>query len=240
MSLRISTTSYRRSEGPPDRGRRALLCAVPALVLAGCSSDQNSAANYGAFLLKSGLNPFGPPPAITRNQAAAVKYASIGLRVGDTAQLMLVLAEATTDTKLWSSAAHIALQTRFGRIIRTSGLDANLSDTLLTMPDPLATGFAGGDDKHQFLRSVDFADRSLYGVTIASHFSEPVRQDIEIIGATIKTFHVRETCTCAFLDWNFENQYWADINTGMIWRSIQSTHPALDPLQIDVLRPATS
>ena len=39
-------------------------------------------------------------------------------------------------------------------------------------------------------------------------------------------------------DWDFENRYWVDPETGFVWVSEQHVNPDLDPLQISVLKPA--
>ena len=244
MSSSISTTSSRpdRKTGQGAWDRRAFLTAlpamaVPAVLLAACSSDASSSDNYGALLLDKSLNPFAGPRMISREQAAKVSYASIGVRAAGSEQFLLILATTTGDTRLWTSASHIAILTRSWRILRTAGLPKNLTDSVFKDPDPVATGFHQDMANVAFVRNVDFADRNLFGVQISSSFSVPRREDIRILDATIKTIYVQEHCSCPFLDWTFTNEYWADINGTLIWRSVQTIHPDFDPVHIDVMRP---
>jgi hypothetical protein len=239
MSLSTSTTSSIPESGNNVRGwsRRSILTALPLPLLAGCSSDPLSAQNYGKLLLESGLDPFASPPPITREQAAAISYASIAVSVAGAQQTMLVLATSAGQTRLWTSSSRIALETASGRIVRTGGLAHNLTNTVFDGQDPLAIGLSNAQATSDFRRLLDYPDKSLFGVAVASRFSAPDPQDIEILGATIKTLHVREACTCPALDWDFTNEFWADTDTGLIWRSLQIIHPDLDAIRIDTLRP---
>ena len=52
------------------------------------------------------------------------------------------------------------------------------------------------------------------------------------------TFHTVEENRIEVDDWDFENRYWVDPETGFVWVSEQHVNPDLDPLQISVLKPA--
>ena len=61
---------------------------------------------------------------VTRDQAAAIPYASMGYRLDDGIRALLVLATDANGEQLWTSAAHVVIVTRDGRIVRTVGLAA--------------------------------------------------------------------------------------------------------------------
>ena len=69
---------------------------------------------------------------VTRDQAAAIPYASLGYSLDDGNQSILVLATDTNGELLWTSPSHIVIVTRNGRIVRTLGFAHDLSG--LTTP----------------------------------------------------------------------------------------------------------
>ncbi|MGD0192710.1 MAG: YjbF family lipoprotein [Rhizomicrobium sp.] len=173
--------------------------------------------------------------AVTRAQAGAVPYASMGVRVGDSAQVLLALATQNRDVRLWTSSVHFAIETQGGRITRTAGLPHNMSQDLFKGSDPLVsrTAPAGGCDYQ-----IDL-DRVLYQAAIHYVMEVPTRDTITILGAKLNVLHVAEHASCSQLDWRFDNEYWIDSKTGFVWRSHQTIHPDLDPVETVVLRPPT-
>src|SRR5580698_5344419 len=84
--------------------RRAILGGLGAPLLAGCSSDSNSDANMFGKMAAQSIAVFGAKPSITLDQVASIPYATIGVRLGDGPQTLLVLATRTGDSFFWTSA----------------------------------------------------------------------------------------------------------------------------------------
>jgi hypothetical protein len=121
--------------------------------------------------------------------------------------------------------------------MRTAGLPHDLSATAASGADPLALGLQTLRDTAQAQRVLDFADRNLLGNVVVSNFSPVGPADIDVLGTPIRTVHALEQCSCATLSWNFTNEYWADVKTGLVWRSMQHIHPDLDVVEVELFRP---
>jgi hypothetical protein len=175
-------------------------------------------------------------PGITLEQASRVPYSSLGYRVGGTAEQMLILGSSSGDTKFWTSAERKLLVTKSGRITQTAGFAWNLSETYWNSHDALADGIQAPLRPNP--RLVDFKDVKRFGVRIHGQFNLKEESSIAILGANISTFTLSETCHCDDFDWDFENLFWIDRQSGFVWRSVQHVHPNLDPLEIEILRPS--
>jgi Group 4 capsule polysaccharide lipoprotein gfcB, YjbF len=208
----------------------ALIAA--ALALSGCSSESNTGWDQLYDAANAMLS--GDGGAITLKQAASVPYASMGVRVGDRAEEMVVLASETQGGRLWTSAAHIALLTRGGRIVRTSGFARNLS--AVSGDDPLPAFADANAAARAIKRQVDFWDLNLFAVTLDCRIESKGNDPVTILGAEIKTHRVEESCTSERPDWSFTDIFWMD-NSGLVWKSVQYIHPGLDPIETEILRP---
>src|SRR4051812_32993241 len=94
--------------------RRRVLAVLGAAGLTRCGSDSDiDLTTFKELYARS-----SQPSSIKREEAARVPYASIGIRVDDGPQNMLVLATATGDDLLWTSSAQVAIVTRAGRILK--------------------------------------------------------------------------------------------------------------------------
>lgn len=209
--------------------------------LAACGSDSTSEPsndlNYSvlgdAIAVALGLKE---GTSVSRKEAAAIPYSTIGIRVGNSAQGLLVLGSKTGASCLWTSSSRIVVVTEGGRIAKTAGLPWNLGDTTFSTPDP-ATDFLKPLPQSQSFRSLDFPDLKRFSVGVSSTFESKGAATIKILGQALDTRMVVENCTCPEFDWEFQNTYWVDRESGIVWRTVQTAHPKLDPLQIELFRP---
>lgn len=211
--------------------------AATAIAFNVCACSSEGSSDYAQLIEFGKKSWFGDSQNITLQQAAAVPYASIGVRIGDGPQQMLVLAADSGGEKLWTSASHIVLALRDGRIVRTVGLGNDLGGLRLMASgniEPPSASLNGA--VHQAL-AADFGDIGVYSSAIACTASRTASETIQILGQEIRTVRVDEQCEDANLDWSFVNTYWLDPNNGQAWRSIQHVHPGTDTVEIDVLRP---
>lgn len=221
--------------------RRSLLLGLCTMPLAACGDKTTI---YGldidtwkkAARIAVGIDE---QPGVTLEQAAAIPYSSIGYRVGSAAERMLILASDTGGELLWTSSEHRALSTRGGRVVKSVRFDWDLTDTQFPHGDPAASDLLA-EDIPPSLRLCDFQDLGQYGVTIASAFVRRGPESITILGQTLPTIAVVETCKCQALDWEFQNIFWVDEESKFVWRSTQTIHPKMDALTIEVLRPPAS
>lgn len=220
--------------------RRAIMTALAAAPLAACGSSDTSQSEYnlGYSTLSNALGEalgFKDSPSVSREEAAAIPYSSIGYRIGSSGQGLLVLASQTGSTFLWTSASHVVIVTEGGRITKTAGFPWNLAATTFRGPDP-ATDFSQSLPSAAN-RTVDFPDLARFEVTVSSTFASAGPETIQILGQPLETLMVVENCACNAMGWRYRNKYWVDRESRFVWKTEQFTHPKLDALQIEVLRP---
>ena len=218
-------------------GRAAACGAV--ILAAACSSSNSGNTNYAQFfkLTRQSLSAGFGKTRITREQAAAIPYASLGYTLDGGNQGLLVLATDSGGDLLWTSAAHVVIVTREGRIIRTVGLGKDLSN--VTSRDqsglpPVATAVRA---PFSSTRLADFPDLGLYGVRVSCRTTLAGRQSVKILGQLIATLRVDEACTSRNPDWSFTDSFWVDKDSGFVWRSRQHVHPKGMLVETEIFRP---
>jgi len=195
----------------------------------GCSSGGNADLRSIASVIRLSL---GPAQRVTLKQAAAIPYASIGIRLGTGPQAIATLATDDGGQRLWASGQKVMIvTTRSGQIQRTVGLPYNLTWLMQS----------GSTEANPSARrstwSADFADVGIYGAAIQCDALASANVQISILGNRIATRRTLVRCVATQLNWSFQNAYWTDLRTGLVWRSIQHVHPKLDPIEIETLRP---
>jgi hypothetical protein len=170
---------------------------------------------------------------VTLDEAAAVPYASMGLRVGDSTQIMLILAADEGGQRLWTSSSGIAITTRDGRIVRTAGISYDMSGFVAQ------SDVAEGSGSRVVRWQADFPDLGFYSIAVVCRDRVTGDEVIVILGKEIHTRHVEEKCRTesSQLNWSFKNNFWLDPSDGMVWRSTQHVHPKLDAIETETLRP---
>ena len=184
--------------GRKFRAIRSAANAALALVLASCGSASSGNTNYSQFyqLMRQSVSASFGNVRVTREQAAAVPYASMGYALDGGNQIMLVLATDSGGEMLWTSAAHVVIVTRQGRIVRTVGLGHDLSGLTTrnsgTLPAPSAAiqriSHAGiGDGCRLFARDPHIAKTG--GDALAHQFVELRIVGIAAAGRTATCQH---------------------------------------------------
>jgi len=208
------------------------------LLLSGCDSTGTSDYTlYYQALRQSFAGGFGGSPHVTKDQAAAIPYASIGYRLNDGPEQLLVLATDSGGDQLWTSGAHVVIVTRGGRIVRTVGLAQDVS---AVTPQKGQQIFAPAEARGKDLTSVrleDFPSIPAYGIAVRCTALPKGVETIVILGRGVTTRRVDEACRTDALDWSFTDSYWIDPESGLVWRSIQHPTPKDEKVELEVLRP---
>lgn len=217
---------------------RRVLVAALALVAAGCSSANTGNTNYSQFyqILKQSLAASFGKIRVTRDQAAAIPYASLGYSLDGGNQTMLVLATDTNGELLWTSPSRVVLVTRDGRVIRTVGLGHDLS-ALTTAGGPPPSPAEAVRKAFTSTRQEDFPELGYYGVAVSCRARLVGRQKIVILGQAIATNRVEESCRSEKPEWSFTDTFWVDPDNGLVWRSLQHIHPRAGTIEIEIFRP---
>lgn len=214
--------------------RRTIPATVAACLLGACSSEGGGDWSPLYEIAKNAWT--GESEKVTLEEAAAVPYASMGISLGGGPQVMMLLIGDTDGQQLWISGAKIAITTKYGRIVRTAGIEHDLGGYE-------SRGGTGDNLRSTVAQTVrwqaDFPDLRLYSVSIVCQDKPAGEETITILGKDIHTLRVEETCASesSRLDWSFDNTYWVDTQDALVWRSIQHVHPKLDKIEIEILRP---
>jgi hypothetical protein len=222
-----------RNTSTISSSRKALRTApvlAAVILLGGCSVIGGGDVSSLYVIAK---NLWGGGQKVTLAEAAAVPYASMGISLGDTSEVMIILAGDAGGQRLWTSATKIAITTKDGRIVRTAGFEHNLGGY-----EP--RGDSVDEDGRRTVRwQADFPDLNLYSVSITCQDHPAGDETIIILGKDIHARRIDESCASAGsqLDWSFKNTYWVDPESGLVWRSIQHVHPQLDAIETEILRP---
>ncbi|MBV9548900.1 MAG: YjbF family lipoprotein [Alphaproteobacteria bacterium] len=209
---------------------------ITLLLLGGCSSQQNDWGTYLQLLRHSLSGNFGKS-SISRGQAAAIPYASLGYRINGSSEAILVLATDSNGGQLWTASSHIVLITHGGRIIRSIGLPHDIAGIKATGTQdlrPLSDALHGPFRSN---RIADLPDMGAYDISLSCVTRSVGAQNITIIGVTIPTMRVDETCQSTKPRWSFTDNYWIDADTGFVWHSVQHIHPAGTTIQLEIFRP---
>jgi hypothetical protein len=210
---------------------------APLLLVGACSSTGDS--DYSQFyrVLRQSLSANFGHPRVTKDQAAAIPYASMGYRLNDGAEQLIVLATDSNGEQLWTSAAHIVIATRDGRIVRTVGLPANVSAVTPAAGQALPPPIAALSGPLAYARLADLPEMKIYGAALACKAVYRGRQTIVILERGIPTAKVDENCVNAALNWSFTDSYWLDPKTGLAWKTIQHLGPKDGKIETEILRP---
>ena len=212
--------------------RRAAIVGICAAALGGCSSD--GGGDWLALLSLARTSWENRDAPVALQEAAAIPFATLGVRIGDGREQILVLATDSHGERLWVAHTQVAMTTRGGRIVATAGLPFNVSGY------SAATGTSvAWSAPHAVRWSADFPDMGLYSVSVSCEDRPAGPDPITILGQPLETIRVDETCHSEQLKWTFANSYWVS-ETGRVWRSTQSIHPGMDSLTIQILRPPES
>lgn len=225
--------------GRKPRAIRALTATALAFLAASCSSNSSGNTNYAQFyqIMRQSLSASFGKVRVTRDQAASVSYASMGYSLDGGNQAMLILATDSGGELLWTSSAHVVIVTRDGRIIRTLGLDHDLSGVATrnnAPPPPLAAAIR---EPFTSNRLEDFPELGLYGVAVSCRAQMAGRQSIKILGQAIAAIRVDESCRSGQPEWSFTDNFWLDGDSGLVWRSRQHVHPQGGIVETEIFRP---
>jgi hypothetical protein len=222
--------------------KTGLLCRVATLgalaLLAGCSSTSNGTGTYKRYFqaIRQSAGLFSTP-MVTRAQAAATPYASMGYRVDNGAQLMLVLATDAGGDQIWTASNHVVFETRDGRVTRTVGLPHDRGVLAPQGTAALPPPSAALRQPFNSARMADMPDLGIYSARISCSTAAGRTETTTILGKAISTIRVDETCQNQETDWKFTDSYWLDPESGMAWRSLQHLTPSGETVEIEILRP---
>lgn len=217
-----------------SRSRRGLLLGAASFGLTACASESlkliSSTVNSGS----GGRYP------LSDSQIAAIPYASLGLRVGSSAGVVMILASVDGDRLHWASSDRVVLVTQRGRLVKTIGMPRDLLTTRFTEADPLPLA-ARGDPaagESRISRIIDLRPKDDFSVPVDSRCTLDGEETVSILGVSRTLIRVSEKVVVRKWRWSTENLFWLDPVSHMVWKSRQQFCPDVAPLTMEVLRPA--
>jgi hypothetical protein len=211
-----------------------LFFILPILFLTACTGDSDLV--QGGKLVFNSVT--GSAAKISRERAAAVPYATMGLELGSSAQGLLILGTTMGNELDWFAGETVFVATNHGRVIRTVGLPFDLGGIRPSIaPSLRKTPSVGAISSSS---AMDFPDLGIFGAPAQCSSRTIGDESVEILGASILTRHVVEHCEVSVLKWKFDNDFWEDRTSGYVWRSRQYIHPKSPPIILEVLRPEQS
>ena len=224
-------------KSPPHRTLTFVTGYFVALVgvafLTGCSSD--GGGDWIAMFQAARTSWEERDASVALKDAASIPFATLGVRIDDGREQILILALDTDGERLWTAASRIAISMRGGRIIGTAGFGTDLSGFVSeqgTQEDWRQT--------HAYTWTGDFSDLGYYAVPVNCEVRPAGIDPITILGKSFDTVRVEETCRAEMLNWSYTNTYWVSAQSGRVWRSIAHFHPKGPALELEILRPPLS
>ena len=218
------------------RAVRATIAVGLAAFGLGCSSNSDQ-FRYLGLVRRLVL---GETVEVSRDQAAAIPFASIGISIGSADEGIMVLGVAENDRQEWYARTQM-LAMNNGRIVQSEGFPYNLSRLEVRARDGNPVSASGAPPVGiDYSLVIDYQDLRLIGAGADCRSTDAGEESIQILGTSLTTRHVVESCEIAVIDWSFENEFWVDPDTGFVWQSSQYVHPKLSPFTFRVLRPPQS
>ena len=229
------------------RAIRTLSALCLGAFVAACSSGGDSTGERLRPLLEQSVlggsifgedEPAPKPPVFTREQLNAVPFATIALKDAEGNRSYVVPVADNGGYLNYQDAARRSLIFRGGLITATQGLSYNLSAVRHALDDPIVTPTPVAEWPGNIYRNYQFklsGGAKDFTITTSCVYALGARERIEIVELFFDTIRVDETCSNAVR--TFTNTYWADPNTGFIWRSKQWIGPRQEPMNIEIIRP---
>jgi hypothetical protein len=223
---------------------RRLLAAAALLALAACSNGQVNPIVDAAVqeILPGERAPEEAGPrtrltraALTRADVAAIR---VGL-AGDPSRTLLFAASENGGYITYSSALRQNFTLRGSQITGVRGVGWDLLSASSSRPDPLAAPIAPGRWPREVERRYWFPAFDPEGrlETYRCRFDFGEVQEIVIVEVRHRGVAVTETCEGEF--GAFENLHFADIDSGLVWRSLQWVGPQQGLIDLEILVPFT-
>jgi len=208
-------------------------CEMPDLAELGRDTENLLRASIALPPIQDGLPPreFAPPRGALDEEEVAVTAAPTLLVTYGSQRKVLTMIQANGEQRMWRSADGTVLATDGARVVATAGVETALAATRFDSPDPLDDLVAVAERPATARRLVDLMPsgrnvaRMRFGVAL----------DCRMRAARVpEGLYAEESCGGGA---RFLNRYWADGETGAVWRSEQWVGMDGRPMTIEVISP---
>lgn len=223
----------------PNLTRRRLILAAASSLTAGCSLSPTLDL-VGRSFASRGEHPSRYP--MSDDEIRSLRYATLGVKIGDGAAGVMVLARIEDGALHWVSRNGVELVTRRGRLVQTRGLPRDLVSTSWVSEDPLLAAIGDGAMPGENGAVSRFAEvggrKKAERVGIASSFAPRAAEEITTLDGNRPVGKLAENAVMPEWRWKVQNLFWADQESGMILRSRQQYCPEIPPIELELLKAA--
>ena len=171
---------------------------------------------------------------ITREIVQSIPYASSLVRIGKGPYGLMILDKKDGPSETWVTADQVYLVIKNGRIVKTAGLDNNLTEVLSPLNFSLEKIYLNqGSEELKFYYS--YKNPDLYRLQLSVTYQVSGYEEVEILGFKQKLIKIEERISNKKIGWERTNVYWID-NEFNVWKSIQYISPRLPKIQIEVTK----
>ncbi len=211
------------------------------LLLESCSSFsfQRVAPNYyEAYVnIKGSIMGFDDYP-ISRKLVQSIPYASMRLKIGKGSSGLLILEEKVENNFTYLSADNVRIVIRNGKIIRTSGLNNNLTN-IKEPKDSFKEFLTSNKDKVSYYAYLTYDKPVLMDMQTLVTLEKIGKEEVTILGSKYTLLKFQESIENSYLGWKIVNYYWVDPQDNFVWRSQQTISPILPPFKYEVTKKPT-
>ncbi|MEM1161544.1 MAG: YjbF family lipoprotein [Pseudomonadota bacterium] len=219
---------------------RIAVVLLSGLALSACSSGRASTFEILFDQLKGTISadPIAPLPELTRAELNQVPFATIAL--SRESQEGRAYVAATVDNGGYVSyqdANRRSVVLKGGMISGTRGFPFDLAAVKHQIDDPIAVQTPPDRWPPVLSRNYQYwlSGAADFQISVRCVLETVVREDIEIVEIRFPVVRIQERCANSRR--SFTNTYWADPDSGFIWKSVQWVGPRAEPLTLEIIRP---
>ena len=209
---------------------------LPLFLLYSCSAYEAGKIAPGykeAFIALKGIIIGYDNEFLTRQVIDEIPFASLVLRIGKGAPGLMILESVKPNEETWVSADGVYVLIRDGRIIKTAGLENNLSNFLSI--ESSMKDFIAKDEKVEQVFYYSYDVPRLIDLKVTSVSNLIGKEKINIYDIEKELFKIEEIITNEYLGWSVKNYFWVD-QEGFIWKSEQNISPKMPTFYLEVTR----
>ena len=203
------------------------------LICSSCASinKENIAPGYvEAFKTVNSLIFGAKNENLTPELIDNIPYASSTLTIGSAAPGLIILESTVGNFDTWVSADKVFLVIENGRIIRTSGINNNLTYFASPLKGDLISA-----DSSKFNYYYSYDKPFLVDLKVDVEVRLIGRQFVSLINQEIELTLIEEHISNDYLGWNAVNKFWID-EANFVWKSEQNISPKLPVFKIEVTK----
>ncbi len=175
---------------------------------------------------------------ITLDLIDRIPYASLLVRIGNGPSGLMILESIEGNKSTWVSADGIYFVIQNGRIIKTQGLQNNLTNTNLPYLYSNSSFLEQSDKQNlTFYYSYDKPFLANLELTASYDIGKPL--PYQLLTQNIELTPIKESLNNKQIYWKHINRYWID-EYGFTWKSEQFISPKLPKIYIEVTKKPSS